>query len=222
MIKAIIFDMDGTMFDTERVFIHAWDYAGEKTGIGKAGHMVMKTLGASIRASRDVWRREYGERFHEDELRKYSKEFIIDYYLHHETPVKDGLYELIDYLKNENYLLGISTSSSRYEVDTHLRSAGLTDCFQAIADKDLVENSKPAPDLYIKACELLGVSPDYCFALEDSKNGILSARSAGCKTIMIPDLWQPDDEIKKLLFAQCDTLHDVIQVIEKNRKREDV
>ena len=222
MIKAVIFDMDGTMFDTERVFILAWDYAGEKTGIGKAGHMVMKTHGASIRDSRDIWQREYGNRFHEDEIRKYSKDFITEYYLHHETPIKTGLFELIEYLKNKRIMLGISTSSPRYEVDIHLRSAGLTDCFHAITDRDMVENQKPAPDSFTKTCELLGANPVNCFALEDSKNGILSACSAGCKAIMIPDLWQPDDDTKKLLYAQCDTLHDVIRVIEESMESEDV
>jgi HAD superfamily hydrolase (TIGR01509 family) len=218
MIKAIIFDMDGLMFDTERVFVHAWDYAGEKTGIGKAGYMVMKTLGASISATSEIWKKEYGAQFDVNVFRKHSKEFISGYYQNHATPIKDGLYELLDYLKSTDYLLGISTSSSRQEVDVHLKSAGLTGCFHAIADRDLVENSKPAPDLYLKACTMLDVIPAQCIALEDSKNGFLSACSAGCKTIMIPDLWQPDESIMRLLFACCNSLNDVIPIIAEIQK----
>ena len=102
-----------------------------------------------------------------------------DYYRHHKTPIKAGLYELIDYLKTAGYPLGFSTSPSRLEVDHHLQSAGLSNCFQAVADTSMVENSKPAPDLYIKACELLDVSPANCFALEDSKSGIIISILSG-------------------------------------------
>lgn len=79
--NTIIFDMDGLMFDTERVFVEAWDYAGEKIGIGKAGYMTRKTLGMSIEMSRDLWRKEYGDRFDEALLHKYSKEYLHKFYL---------------------------------------------------------------------------------------------------------------------------------------------
>ena len=212
MVKAVVFDMDGLMFDTERVFVQAWDYAGEKIGIGKAGHMVLKTLGLNIHATREIWQREYGDRYSEEDLRKYTKEFVQEYYRNHKTPVKKGLYNLLNYLKNAGYPLGIATSSSRLEVEKHLANAGITDRFQAIATGDVIKNSKPAPDLYIKACELLNVAPECCIALEDSRNGILSANAAGCKTIMVPDLWQPDEQVEKLLYARCDNLDDVITV----------
>ena len=76
----VIFDMDGLMFDTEKVFIKAWDYAGERIGIGKAGYMVYKTLGMSIVASYEIWNEEFGDRYNQEELRKYTKEFLKNYY----------------------------------------------------------------------------------------------------------------------------------------------
>lgn len=76
----VIFDMDGLMFDTERVFIEAWDYAGEKIGIGKAGFMVYKTLGMNIVASYEVWKQEFGDSYNQEELRRYTKEFLKKYY----------------------------------------------------------------------------------------------------------------------------------------------
>ena len=97
----------------------------------------------------------------------------------------------------------------------NLKSAGLESRFDALVTGDMIENSKPAPDIFLKACELLGVKPDEAFALEDSRNGLLSAINAGCRTIMIPDLWEGEEEIDRLLFAKCDTLNDVINIIRR-------
>lgn len=207
----VIFDMDGLMFDTERVFIEAWDYAGEKIGIGKAGHMVYKTLGMNVVTAYEVWRKEYGERYHQEELRKYTKEFLTNYYNENKVPVKPGLYSLLDYLKKENAKLAVASSSPRWEVEKHLKDAGVFELFPVIVCGDMVEKSKPAPEIYLKACELLGVKPEECIALEDSKNGLLSAYRAGCKPVMVPDLWQPDEEILQVI---CGTYSDLEQVKE--------
>ena len=184
----VIFDMDGLMFDTEKVFIKAWDYAGEKIGIGKAGYMVYKTLGMSIVASYEIWNEEFGDRYNQEELRKYTKEFLKNYYENNKVPVKQGLYVLLEYLKNANAKLAVASSSPRWEVEKHLNDAGIIDYFSAIICGDMVEKSKPAPDIYIKACEMLNENPEECIAFEDSKNGLLSAYRAGCKPIMVPDL----------------------------------
>ena len=91
----VIFDMDGLMFDTEKVFIKAWDYAGERIGIGKAGYMVYKTLGMSIVASYEIWNEEFGDRYNQEELRKYTKEFLKNYYENNKVPLKQGLYDAV-------------------------------------------------------------------------------------------------------------------------------
>lgn len=205
----IIFDMDGLMFDTEKVFIKAWDYAGDKIGIGKAGFMVYKTLGMNITASYNVWKEEFGDRYNQEELRKYTKEFLKKYYEENTIPVKRGLYVLLDFLKSKQCKMAVASSSPRWEVEKHLKDAGVNDYFLGIVCGDMIENSKPAPDIYLKACELIGAEPKECYALEDSKSGLLSAYRAGCKTIMIPDLWQPDEEIMKVIAAKYDDLEQV-------------
>lgn len=204
--KAVIFDMDGLMFDTERVFIEAWDYAGEKIGIGKAGYMTLKTLGMSIVMSREVWLEEFGEKYNEQELRRHTKEFLTKYYAENKVPVKKGLYTLLEYLKDSGYKLAVASSSPRWEVESHLKDAEVFDYFQVIVCGDMVSKSKPEPEIYLKSCELLEERPQDCFALEDSRNGTLSAYRAGCKTIMVPDLWQPDEEILSVIVGKYDDL----------------
>jgi len=205
----VIFDMDGLMFDTERVFIKAWDYAGEKIGIGKAGYMVYKTLGMSIVASYNIWKEEFGDSYDQEELRKYTKEFLQKYYAENKVPVKKGLYNLLDHLKQINCKMAVASSSPGWEVEKHLKDANIYDCFQEIVCGDMIQNSKPDPEIYLRACELLKANPVECYALEDSKNGLLSAYRAGCKPIMIPDLWQPDDEILNIIFARYSDLDEV-------------
>jgi len=210
----VIFDMDGLMFDTEKVFIDAWDYAGEKIGIGKAGYMVFKTLGMNIVMSREIWKEEFGDRYDQEELRKYTKEFLSQYYEENKVPVKPGLYVLLEYLKNENAKLAVASSSPKWEVEKHLKDAGIRDYFSVIVCGDMVKKSKPEPEIYLKACDMLEVKPEDCFALEDSKNGLLSAYRAGCKPIMVPDLWQPDEEILQVIKAKYSDLEQVKMAFE--------
>lgn len=212
----VIFDMDGLMFDTEIVFIKAWDYAGEMIGIGKAGYMVYKTLGMSITAAYDIWKKEFGDRYDQAELKKYSKAFLKKYYEENDVPVKHGLYVLLDYLRGVDCKMAVASSSNRWEAEGHLKNAGVSDYFMGIVCGDMIRNSKPAPDIYIKACEILGAEPEDCFALEDSKNGILSAYRAGCRPIIVPDIWQPDEETLQMTAANYDNLEQVRHAFENN------
>lgn len=208
--NAICFVMDNTHIYEAK----AWDYAGERIGIGKAGYMVYKTLGMSIVASYEIWNEEFGDRYNQEELRKYTKEFLKNYYENNKVPLKQGLYVLLEYLKNANAKLAVASSSPRWEVEKHLNDAGIIDCFSAIICGDMVEKSKPAPDIYIKACEMLNENPEECIALEDSKNGLLSAYRAGCKPIMVPDLWQPDEEILQIIKGKYSDLEQVKKAFE--------
>lgn len=213
--KAAVFDMDGLMFDTERVAILAWDYAGEKMGLGKTGYMVYKTLGVNVTASNQIWKDEFGDKYNEEELWKYTREFNADFYANNKVPVKKGLYVLLDYLKNNGYKLAVASSTSKRGVERNLKDAGVLEYFDALVCGDMVTNSKPAPEIYLKACEALGVEPSEALALEDSRNGLLSAHRAGMKVIMVPDLWEADEEIKGFLWSMCDDLEKVKEFLEQ-------
>ena len=213
MIKAVIFDMDGLMFDTERLQIQAWDYAGEKLGLGKMGHMVYKTLGMNIESSREIFVQEYGDKLIEEDLIRHARVFFNDYYEKNGIPIKTGLIELLSYLKENNYRLAVATSSSQKTVFSHFERVNIKEYFDVIVCGDMIKNSKPAPDIYLKACELLEVNPSECLALEDSPNGIRSAFSAGLKPVMIPDLIDPTDEILDMIHSKLLNLREVVNLL---------
>ncbi|MBQ8555731.1 MAG: HAD-IA family hydrolase [Clostridia bacterium] len=203
--RAFVFDMDGLMFDTERVFVEAWDYAGEKLGVGKAGFMVMKTLGVNTEGCRRIWRETFGD-YDDEALWRYTKEYLDAYYSKYTVSVKPGLYDLLTYLRRKGYKLAVASSTNRAKVEKHLTSAHVREYFDAVIAGDMVERSKPDPDIYLRACAALGVPPEACYALEDSRNGLLSAHRAGCTPIMVPDLWQPDDEVLSFVTGPFDDL----------------
>ena len=130
--RAVVFDMDGLMFDTERLAMAAWDYAGEKLGVGKAGYMVMKTLGVTAERADEIWREEFGADIDTEAMRRYGREFTGDFYEHNKVPVKPGLYELLDWLKAAGIKTAVASSSTRRAVDRNLKSAGITDKFNEI------------------------------------------------------------------------------------------
>lgn len=204
--KACIFDMDGLMFDTERVFIGAWDYAGEKMGLGKAGYMVMKTLGRNTAGCNQCWREEFGEDADIDALWEHTREYMADYYSRYAVTIKPGLHDLLAYLRHQGYRLAVASSTRREQVEKHLTDAQVRRYFDAVIGGDMVEKSKPEPDIYLQAAAALGVPPEDCYALEDSRNGLLSAHAAGCRVIHVPDLWQPDDTVKQFILGPFESL----------------
>lgn len=208
--------MDGLMFDTERVFIEAFDYAGEKCGVGKAGFMNQKTLGMSIRESRPLWVQEFGGAYNENEFRRYTKEFLQNYYGRNRVPIKKGLINLLDFLNSLGCKTAVASSSPHWEIVSHLKDAGIGiyNSFQVIVGGDMVSRTKPDPELYLTACEKLGEAPENCIALEDSKNGLFSAYKAGCKPVMVPDLWQPDPETERILYQKFADLDEVKAFLE--------
>lgn len=207
--QAFIFDMDGLMFDTERLFVEAWDYVGEQMGVGKAGYMCERTLGMNLPACEQAWRDEFGPAVDVDAMWAHARAYIEDYYAHNPVPMKPGLRELLTYLKERGYKLAVASSTPVAHVERNLVSADVRCFFDAVIGGDMVEKSKPEPDIYLRAAAALGVDPADCTALEDSRNGLLSAHAAGMQAIMVPDLWQPDDKVADFTIGPFETLLDV-------------
>ena len=198
--KAVVFDMDGVMFDTESVCMKSWDTVGEEMGIGKVGYMVYKTLGMTAQAAIKILQNEFGKDFDAKLFKQKGREVAVynDKYM---------------ILKEKGYKLAVASSTSSDSVFHHLEEKNITHYFDKVICGDMIKNSKPAPDIYLKACEELGEVPENCIAVEDSKNGILSAHNANMSVIMIPDLWQGEAEIDKLLFAKLKSLGEIKSVL---------
>lgn len=212
--KAVIFDMDGLMFDTENVFMQGCEVVGERMGIKNLREVAMLTLGANKEASDRIFQRELGEQFELEQFRSYIKEYLHDFFTNNHVPVKKGLYILLEYLKKEGYHMAVASSTQQSEVMRRLEDAKIRDYFDAVIGGDMIQKSKPEPDIYLTACKAISQKPEDCYALEDSRNGLLAAFRAGCKAIMVPDLWQPDQEILEIITTKCDDLEKVKEYIE--------
>lgn len=211
--KAVIFDMDGVLFDTESVCMKAWDYAGELMRVGKAGYMVLKTLGMNADKAIEIIRDEFGEDFDAVKFKQTGREYSYHYFNTYGVPEKPGLYEILDYLKNKGYKIALASSTNSQSVHHHLKEKDIEKYFDAVICGDMVEKSKPEPDIYLKACAEISENPADCVAIEDSKNGLLSAHRAGMQVIMVPDLWQGEAETDSFLMAKCKNLTEIMTVL---------
>ena len=184
-IKAVIFDMDGLMFDTERIAAVGWRYAGEKLGFEITEQELCQLRGLNVIAGRKLFHTWYGDRVTYDEGRSLRAAYVKQYIEKHGTPVKDGLEDLFAYLTSHGYQKAIATSSSRETAERYFQSAGLAfDLEQSVCGTE-VAVSKPAPDIFRKAAEKLNLKPEQCLVLEDSYNGVRAGAAAGCQLSLI-------------------------------------
>lgn len=202
MIKAVIFDMDGVLFDTERVAVQSWEKSGNELGYPGMGNLVQHCLGLSKKRSKKVFEKLVGADFPYEEFSHRASELSREYFRCRGVPVKAGVPAALSYLKEHGYLIAVATSTSRKSAMRNFDTTGLTGYFDAIVCGDEIENGKPAPDIYLAAARKLNAAPESCLAVEDSPNGIRSVAAAGMTPVMVPDLVQPDAELEKL-FAYC-------------------
>lgn len=215
---AVIFDMDGLLFDTERLYQEAILLAAAEGDHGVTADVFARTIGVPWAQSRTLLLAHFGESFPVDE---FQKSWVRHFWVIAETrlEMKPGVAELLDTLDEFRLPRAIATSSGRQTVERHLTALGLTGRFDEIVGHGDFERGKPAPDPFLKAAERLRVEPRLCLALEDSHNGVRSAAAAGMMTVMVPDLLEPTDELCSLCaFVACD-LHEVRRsILERNER----
>lgn len=196
--KAVIFDMDGVLFDTEKLCMDSWVAIASHHGMTGVEEIFPLCIGLNDTDTRALIMNRMGEEFPYDEFREEASAWFHAYVKEKGLPVKKGVREILEYLKGNGWSIGLASSSRKKSVLSHLENTGIREYFSVIVTGDMIEHSKPQPDIYLKACEELGANPKECFAIEDSLNGIRSAHWAGLKPIMVPDMIAPNDEIKSI------------------------
>lgn len=210
--RAVIFDMDGLLFDTEALWQEGLLAAAAEAGRTIPEEVYNGSIGVRRSQCGPLFRSHFGEDFRfEDFHAEWRRHFWLA--AENRPAMKPGVPELLDALDELGLPRAIATSSSRASVDRHLAAHGLTARFDAIVSRGDYENGKPAPDPFLKAAERLGVGPHFCLALEDSHIGVRSAAAAGMMTVMAPDLMEPTEDIRALCVLVVRDLHDVRDLV---------
>lgn len=216
MKKAIIFDMDGLMIDSERV-----TYQEYVKKLHMLGHddftedLYKHCLGKNKAGICKVFTDHYGDNFPMKEVWD-DVHVWIDESLRNHVPKKDGLDELLQYLKTHGYKTIVATSSARVRVDEILKNAEIVDYFDDSICGDEVKHGKPDPEIFLTACQKLGVTPDEALVLEDSEAGILAAYNGRIDVICVPDMKYPEPDYASKATKIVDSLRDVIDYLESS------
>jgi HAD superfamily hydrolase (TIGR01509 family) len=215
---AVVFDMDGLLFDTERLYQEAALAAAADLGREMDAAFFRSTVGFPWLVTRERLIERYGSTFAVDELRDVARR-IFGEMVDKDLPLKPGVAELLGLLDEFDLPRAIATTSARATVEHHLGAHGLAGRFHHIVAHDDCERHKPDPDPFLRAAALLGVQPEHCLALEDSHNGVRAASAAGMMTVMVPDLLPVTDEMRTLCLHIVADLHDVRRLIETAGQR---
>ena len=213
MIKTVIFDMDGLMFDTERLGNEAWRFAGEKMGVSIQQEMLDSMKGVNPADCNTIIHSYLGENFDAWYLRKVKEDYMDRYLEEKGVPVKKGLHELLSYLKTHGYRTVLATGTLEDRALRLLKGADVEKYFDHLVFGNMVEKSKPEPDIFLLAAEKAYTDPENCLVLEDSPNGVRAAHAAGCHVIMVPDEIGPTQELKGMVDDVADSLESVLEMM---------
>ncbi len=216
-LKGAIFDMDGLMIDTEKLYLKFWILAAKDFGYDMKPEHVYAIRSMARKFSIPKIKSFLGEDCPTEEIRAHRTVLMNEYIKENGLEVKKGLFTLLDYLRDHGIKMAVATATPSSRTNEYLHTIGAYDYFSAMVCGDMITNGKPAPDIYLTAAKELGLPPRECAALEDSPNGITAAHAAGCHAIMIPDMTQPDEEIKPLLSAVYDSLDEAVEYFERSR-----
>lgn len=201
MIKTIIFDLDGTLIDTEKYFKVFWRQAAKAFGYEMSEEQALRLRSLGRPFAPALLQEWFGKEFDYLAVREYRRKIMKEHLEKTGIELKDGAKETLDWLKRNGYQVALATATPKDRAAEQLRKVGIACYFDAVVSAAQVEKGKPAPDVYLYACEELDVRPEECMAVEDSPNGVLSAVSAGLKTVMVPDQTQPEKALKEKLYA---------------------
>jgi HAD superfamily hydrolase (TIGR01509 family) len=216
MIKAVLFDMDGLVLDTEKLYARFWREAADCLGYEMSYEQALGMRSLNRTAGEQKLQSYFDSTVSYEQVRNQRIMLMNAYIQEHGVEMKAGVIELLDYLDKQGIKKAIATSSPPERTLEYLTMVGLERRFDKIVSGYMVEHGKPDPDIYLYAAKELEVLPEECLVLEDSPAGILAAYRAGCKPVFVPDLDEADEETKKLLYGEVKQLGEVAKKLLAN------
>ena len=210
---AAVFDMDGLMFDTERLYFRAMNEVGSGFGLNLPEALLHSLIGRGWTDSRKLLRDHLGEAFPLIEFEAATERWMHAHLSQFGVPHKGGLREILDHLRREGVRLAVATSTQNPKATRKLTAGGIIGCFEHVVTGDQVERGKPHPEIYLEALRRLGVEAASAIALEDSPNGLRAAVSAGLRTYLVPDLAPVPREVRCLAFHVAADLSEVARLL---------
>ncbi|MEE0840110.1 MAG: HAD family phosphatase [Acutalibacteraceae bacterium] len=208
---SVIFDMDGTLLDSQRIYIPAWEYAGKLQGIEGMGAHALNNFGTNDEGSKKYLE----ENFPQLDVPLFKKQYD-EYAIENGTvSLKKGVMETLNFLESNGIKIGLASGTKKSLATTRLEKVNILEFFDVVVFGDEVKNGKPAPDIFLKTASLIGAKPEECIVFEDSPNGIKAANKAGMKCIGIPDIVEFDSKIKSILFAEYTSMDKAIELLKE-------
>lgn len=210
MINGVIFDMDGTMFDTERMWATFWEPALAALGLSYKEGLAEAARGTAGETTRKVVRDFYGPDCDAEAIVASLHKVADEAFFAAPVPKKPGLDALLAWLDAQGIPMAVASSSREAMIRHHLEVWDIAHYFKAVVSGQHVTHSKPDPEIFLLTAQKLGVDPAHCLVLEDSYNGVRAGAAGGFVTVMVPDLVPADDEMRSLYTMECASLDVVL------------